>query len=121
MLGWGGASGVDMSIQNILLGDSSESSFNRLNLDLTSETKLAILHGNSKGKEHVFNVVEWKAYALVILCVEVTVPYPRMPVAVMFGAIHRCSSNACQATFQRCWTSAKLMFAVQATGKRYQR
>ncbi len=57
MLGWGGAPGVTMSIQNILLGDGLERNQDRLNLDLTSEAILAFLHGNSKGEEHAFNVV----------------------------------------------------------------
>jgi hypothetical protein len=49
--------GVTMSVQNILLGNGSERDFDRLNLDLTSEATLAFPHGNSKGEEHVFNVV----------------------------------------------------------------
>jgi hypothetical protein len=56
MLGRGGMSRVAISVQNILLGDGSESSYDRLNLDLTSKAKLAFLQGNSKGEEHVFNV-----------------------------------------------------------------
>jgi hypothetical protein len=88
-----GASGVAISAQNILLGDGSESSFNRLSLDLTSKAKLAFPHGNSKSEEHVFNVVGREAYTVVILWVEATVHCPHAPVAVAFGAVHCCSSN----------------------------
>jgi hypothetical protein len=84
MLGRGGASGVAISVQNILLGDGSDSSFDRLNLDLTSKAKLAFPRVNSKGEEHVFNVVGW---------VEATVCRPCTPVAVAFGAVNCRSSN----------------------------
>ncbi len=57
MLGWGRAPGVTMSVQNIILGDDLERDRDRLNSDLTSKAILAFLHGNSKGEEHVFNVV----------------------------------------------------------------
>ncbi len=67
MLGRGGASGVDICIENILLGYGSETSLDRLNLDLTSKANLAFPHGNSKGEKHVFNVVGREAHAAVIL------------------------------------------------------
>jgi hypothetical protein len=66
MLGRGGTSAVAVSIQNSLLGDGCESSFDRLNLDLMFKTKLAFLHGNSKGEEHIFNVAGRDANAAVI-------------------------------------------------------
>jgi hypothetical protein len=93
MLGRGGASGVAISVQNILLGDGSEISFDRLNLDPTSKAKLAFPHGNSKGEEHVFNDAGREANAVVILWVEVTVRRPCGPVAVTSSVIHCCSSN----------------------------
>jgi hypothetical protein len=44
---------VGISVQNILLGDGSESEFDQLNLDLMSLTVLAFPHGDSKGEESV--------------------------------------------------------------------
>ncbi len=91
---WAGEARLGLiSVQNILLGDGSESSFDRLNLDLASKAKLAFPHGNSKGEEHVFNVVGREANTAVILWVEATVRCPLAPVAVPFGAVHCCSSN----------------------------
>ncbi len=56
MLGWGGSTGVGMSVQNIFLCSTAERDSNGVNLDLTSEAELSFPHGNSKCEEHVVNV-----------------------------------------------------------------
>ncbi len=56
MLGWGGLTGVGMSVQNVFLGDTAERNSDGLILDLTSEAELSFLRGNSKCEEHVINV-----------------------------------------------------------------
>ena len=83
-MGRGLAPGVTMSVKNILLGNSLERDLDRLNLGSTSKAILAFPHGNSKGEEHVFNVVGW---------VEATVCRPCTPVAVAFGGVNCRSSN----------------------------
>ncbi len=53
MLGGQGASWVGMSVQNKLLVEKPECSWDCLNLDFMSVTILAFPHGNSKGEESV--------------------------------------------------------------------
>jgi hypothetical protein len=55
MLGWGGLTGVGMSVQNVFLGNTAERNSDGLNLDLTSEAELSFPHGNSKCEEYVVN------------------------------------------------------------------
>ncbi len=47
MLGWGGSTGVGMSVQNVFLGDTEERNSDGLNLDLTSEAELSFPHGTA--------------------------------------------------------------------------
>ena len=82
-----------MSVQNILLGNGSERDFNRLNLDSTSKAILPFLHGNSKGEEHVFNVVGREVLTPLFEWEEFTMPLPCVPVALAHCTVHCCSSN----------------------------
>ena len=82
-----------MSVQNILLGNSLERNFDRLNLDLTSEAILALPHGNSKREEHIFNVVRREVWTLLIEWEESAMILPRAPVAFAHSTIHCHSSN----------------------------
>ena len=84
-----------MSVQNILLGDTSERDSNRLNLDLTSEPVLAFPHGNSKGEEHIADVGWGQEGSAVIVRVEAAMLGPGLKVTVLDGAIHRRRSNRC--------------------------
>ncbi len=84
-----------MCVQNILLGDTLERDSNRLNLDLTSKPILSFPHGNSKGEEHVVDVVRGQVESLIIVGVESAMLGPGFPVTVLDGAIHRCRSNCC--------------------------
>ena len=59
-------------------GNGSESFFDRLNLELTSEAILAFPHGNSKCEEHVFGVGGGLPGAACL--VESVVPLPCFPV-----------------------------------------
>ncbi len=77
-----------MSVQNIRLGNGSERDFNRLNLDLTSEAILAFPHGNSKGEEHVFNVVGREVWTPLVEWEEFTMPLPCAPVALTHCTVH---------------------------------
>ena len=63
-----------MSVQNVLLGDGSESFLDRLNLELMSEAVQAFPHGNSKSEEHAFCVGGWRPGAACV--VESAVPLP---------------------------------------------
>ena len=81
MLGGRSASGVRMSIQNEILGDEPEGFCNRLNLDLISETVLALPHGDSKGEEPV-SEEPWRKYVAGGVEVEPDVRFPRLPVAL---------------------------------------
>ncbi len=84
-----------MSVQNILLGDTSERDSNRLNLDLTSEPVLSFPHGNSKGEEHVVDVRRGQVGSMIIVGVESAMLGPGFPVTVLDGAIHSRRSNCC--------------------------
>ena len=93
MLGWGCMPWVTMSVQNIFLGNGSERDLNRLNLDLTSEAMLTFPHGNSKGEEHVFNVVGREVWTPLIEWEEFTMLLPCTPVALAHCTVHCHSSN----------------------------
>ena len=83
-----------MSVQNILFGNGLEHDFNRLNLDSTSEAMLAFPHGNSKGEEHVFNVVGREVWTPLVELEEFTMPLPCVPVALAHCTVH-CHSFDC--------------------------
>ena len=93
MLGWGRTPGVAMSVQNILLGNGSEHNLNRLNLDSTSEAILAFPRSNSKGEEHVFNVVGREVWTPLVKWEEFTMRLPCTPVALAHCTVHCRSSN----------------------------
>ena len=81
-----------MSIQNILLGNSLEHKFDRLNLDLMSLTILAFAHSDSKGEESVCEDVRRVDFAGGIL-IDPAMRLPRFPVAMPLGSVHSCSAN----------------------------
>ena len=76
-----------MSVKNIFLGNGSERDLNRLNLDSTSEAMLTFPHGNSKGEEHVFNIVGREIWTPLIEWEEFTMLLPCTPVAL--AQLHR--------------------------------
>jgi len=76
----------------MLLGDSLEREFDRLNLDLMSLTVLAFPHGDSKGEESVHEDVRHLDFARGIL-IEPAMRLPCFPVAMPLGSVHSCSSN----------------------------
>ncbi len=90
-----------MSVQNILLGDTSERNSNRLNLDLTFEPVLSFPHGNSKGEEHVVDVRRGQVGSAIIVGVESAMLGPGFPVTVLDGAIHRHRSHRCPCSISK--------------------
>ena len=91
MLGWGGSPGVGVSVQSILLGNGSESVFDRLNLDLALSTVLAFPHGDSKCDEHCLCVGRGRPVAADL--VEFAVLRPCFPIPFTFGSAHCRSAN----------------------------
>jgi hypothetical protein len=75
------------------LGDTSERDSNRLNLDLTSEPVLSFPHGNSKGEEHVLDIVGRPFWRLSAAGEKPAMPLPRDPVPVPDGPVHCRRSN----------------------------